>query len=497
MDTKEKQRIAAIKGRNEGQWLMTASLVIIAGVAMAFALAYTRQVMVPFVLALFIVTIVSPILDFQVLRLKFPRFIAVAITLIVVLIIISSVGFLITDVVATIVSTAPQYSEVVVVLMEQGYNKFLEISAKFENKSAEEPNKEDTVSDSNSDSSNQLKQNVIPESVTVKEKNESREIISKDGVLLLPALDHGKLQKIKPEPAKTYLMPSVRSNKKTGDSNLLELLPSTDGSVVAIPTEQALEELITTPEADPNTPVQKLLFTINIPNLIKQFRQYILSFVSNAVGATLGLISSTVFVIIFVIFLLSGRDPSVIRKGIYAEIDQKIRRYIVTKIAISAATGILVWASLHTFGLHLATMFGILAFMLNFIPSIGSVISTILPIPVAMAQVQALSQNASHQVGNIMITHNPWLFMILIIAVPGMIQFVLGSLIDPKLMGEGLNLHPVTILLTLSFWGLLWGIVGMFLAAPITAAIRVILMQFDTLKPLGELLAGRLPDGSK
>jgi AI-2 transport protein TqsA len=64
--------------------------------------------------------------------------------------------------------------------------------------------------------------------------------------------------------------------------------------------------------------------------------------------------------------------------------------------------------------------------------------------------------------------------------------------VEPKLQGEGLNLHPVTIILSLSVWGLLWGIVGMFLAAPITAALRVFLMQFDTLKPIGRLLAGDL-----
>jgi AI-2 transport protein TqsA len=51
----------------------------------------------------------------------------------------------------------------------------------------------------------------------------------------------------------------------------------------------------------------------------------------------------------------------------------------------------------------------------------------------------------------------------------------------------------VTILLTLSFWGLLWGIAGMFLAAPMTAVLRIILMQFDTLRPIGKLLAGELP----
>ncbi len=81
-----------------------------------------------------------------------------------------------------------------------------------------------------------------------------------------------------------------------------------------------------------------------------------------------------------------------------------------------------------------------------------------------------------------------------IFSVPCLIQMVFGNFLEPKILGEGLNLHPVTILLALSFWGLLWGVAGMFLAAPITAVIRIILMQFDTLKPVGNALAGKLPE---
>jgi AI-2 transport protein TqsA len=123
-------------------------------------------------------------------------------------------------------------------------------------------------------------------------------------------------------------------------------------------------------------------------------------------------------------------------------------------------------------GLELAGVFGVMSFLLNFIPSIGAIIATLLPIPIAMAQFQS-----------------PWP-VILVIVVPGVLHNVLGNIVEPKLMGEGLDLHPVTILLALSFWGLLWGIVGMFLAAPITAAIRIVLLQFDTLRPIGNLLAG-------
>ena len=113
--------------------------------------------------------------------------------------------------------------------------------------------------------------------------------------------------------------------------------------------------------------------------------------------------------------------------------------------------------------------FGILAFLLNFIPSIGSIIATLLPIPIAAAQFQS-----------------PWP-IVYVVAVPGIIQNVIGNIIDPKIMGDELNLHPITVLLALSFWGLLWGITGMFLATPITAVLRIVLMQF---KPIGKLLAG-------
>jgi AI-2 transport protein TqsA len=74
-----------------------------------------------------------------------------------------------------------------------------------------------------------------------------------------------------------------------------------------------------------------------------------------------------------------------------------------------------------------------------------------------------------------------------------MIQMVIGNVIEPKWMGEGLNLHPITVLLALSFWGLLWGMTGVFLGVPLTAIIRIILVQFDTLRPIGNLLAGELP----
>ena len=134
--------------------------------------------------------------------------------------------------------------------------------------------------------------------------------------------------------------------------------------------------------------------------------------------------------------------------------------------------------TLAAFKLELAAVFGMLAFLLNFIPSIGSIVATLLPIPIAIAQFQ-----------------NPWLIG-LVVAIPGIIQIGIGNVIEPKMMGSGLNLRPVVILLALSFWGLIWGPVGMFLSVPMTAMIRIVLMQIETLRPLGMLMAGQLPESN-
>jgi AI-2 transport protein TqsA len=74
---------------------------------------------------------------------------------------------------------------------------------------------------------------------------------------------------------------------------------------------------------------------------------------------------------------------------------------------------------------------------------------------------------------------------------------VIGNGIDPKLMGRGLDLSPVTVLVALVFWGLVWGVVGMLLAAPMTGILRIVLAQFATTRPVSEILAGRLPEAGQ
>jgi len=454
MANKRKNGIVSSKGRNEGVWLATTSLVILAGVALAFALAYTRAIMIPFVLALFIVTIVSPVLDFQVLYLRFPRFIAVLTTLVIVVAVIALISFLVAGAVHTVAMEAVQVKADVVNVAVMSYGEFEKLRAWFDDKFKTEASGSENI-DPNIDPN--INQDVT--AVTEPPKDPKRPVV------LRPTLTpEGLFYEEIPEP---NVAASTEIDQGTGQS---------------------------LPEDEPSSGPRE-----DILRLINQLGERVLSLLLGMGSVVLGLMRSALFVAIFMIFFLAGRNPRVIRTGVYADIDHKIRKYISTKVAVSAVTGILVWVSLSLIGLRFANVFGIIAFLLNFIPSIGSIISSFLPLPIAIAQVQGLGQTGA-VVGSPMIApvvpiiQNPILFVILVLAVPGVIQMIFGNFLEPKILGEGLNLHPVTILLALSFWGLLWGVAGMFLAAPITAVIRIILMQFDTLKPVGNLLAGRLPE---
>ena len=85
----------------------------------------------------------------------------------------------------------------------------------------------------------------------------------------------------------------------------------------------------------------------------------------------------------------------------------------------------------------------------------------------------------------------------LAIILPGTVQMVVGNVIEPKLLGDSLELHPITVLLSLIFWGIIWGIPGMLLAAPITAVLKILLENIEITKPVATLLEGKLPKSPK
>ncbi len=189
------------------------------------------------------------------------------------------------------------------------------------------------------------------------------------------------------------------------------------------------------------------------------------------------LVANGLLVTLFSVYLISGRQPGEARTGVIGEIDAQIRRFLITKFFTSFVTGFLVWAILALLGLDLALVFGVLAFLLNFIPSVGSVIATLLPLPIALMQFDS------------------WLAISATLVLPTIVQFTIGNVVEPKIMGDSLDMHPITVLTTLIFWGLLWGPVGMLLATPMMVVVKIVMARFETTRPLAELLAGRVAFG--
>lgn len=330
---------------NEQGWIITVSLLVLATVALAWALYVTSAIVLPFILAVFIVALVSPLLDVLVLRVGMPRGLAVMLTLIAALLVCGVFGLVMVDFVQTIVATAGKYTDSFVQMTE--------------------------------------------------------DILSK---------------------------------------------------------------------------VEEYGIDVQQEELFEGIRQQVILLISHSAGLALDILALLTFTSIFVIFLLLGRDPAAQdHSDIYSTIEQQMRRYVSVKTFVSSITGILVWSILTIFDLELAWIFGFMAFVLNYIPSVGSIIATFLPLPIALAQMESP------------------LMVALVIFLPGSVQMIIGNFIDPKLMGRGLNLHPVTVMLSLSLWGLLWGPLGVFLATPVTAVLRTIISQAKTLQPVSDALAGVLP----
>jgi predicted PurR-regulated permease PerM len=222
----------------------------------------------------------------------------------------------------------------------------------------------------------------------------------------------------------------------------------------------------------------------NLQEVLKQidFRAYLQDFG----GTVRGLVSSTGIIIVYLIFLLLEQRtfPSKIRAlvrdperqadafELIGKMRHDIRSYIGIKVLTSAATGLLSYAVLNLVGVDFASFWAVLIFLLNFIPTIGSIIATAFPSLLTLVQFDTIGP------------------FIITASVLTTVQFCIGSLIEPKLMGNRLNLSPIVILLSLGLWGAVWGIPGMFLCVPITVIIMIICSYFPQSRPIAILLSG-------
>jgi predicted PurR-regulated permease PerM len=208
-------------------------------------------------------------------------------------------------------------------------------------------------------------------------------------------------------------------------------------------------------------------------------------YLRSAAGQAGSLLSQVVLIILFVGFLFAERvwfstkldnllsdRPQAQRVGaIIGSIIRRVNRYLLVKTLISAVTGGLIFALLSVFNLQFAAAMALLTFVLNFIPSVGSIIATLIVTLVAYIQVAEPST------------------AILIFVIAGMIQFLLGNVIDPMLMGRTLRLSSFGIIISLAFWGAVWGVPGMFLAVPFMVAVMIVCSHIPAARAVAVLLS--------
>lgn len=140
----------------------------------------------------------------------------------------------------------------------------------------------------------------------------------------------------------------------------------------------------------------------------------------------------------------------------YENIKKSIFSYMWIKVLVSLFAGFFTFTICTIFGIKFAVFWGFLSFLLNFIPNIGTIIGTILPILISIVQLESFGDIA--------------LFAILLVSM----HFIIGNILEPIIMGNRLRINTLTVLFGLVFWGYIWGIPGMLLSVPLLVIMKII-----------------------
>lgn len=197
------------------------------------------------------------------------------------------------------------------------------------------------------------------------------------------------------------------------------------------------------------------------------------------------LTSSAVLISLYVVFLFveqhyftqkmdaffPQKEHRKLVKNIISHITKDTQTYLGIKTLLSLATATSSWLIMKWVDLDFAEFWALLIFFLNYIPNIGAIIATAFPAALALIQFKSW-----------------WPFVEVTSGIVA-IQFAVGNFLEPRLLGKSLNLSPLVILIALSLWGAIWGILGMFLAVPITVMMMIIFAHFDSTRPIAVLLS--------
>ena len=152
-----------------------------------------------------------------------------------------------------------------------------------------------------------------------------------------------------------------------------------------------------------------------------------------------------------------------------------VQRYLSIKTAISLLTGVICYFLLVFTQVPYAIIFAILTFLLNYIPTFGSIVAGLLAAITALAVHDSVAPAVIVAVGY------------------AVVNTVLGSIVEPRILGRELNISPLVIIISVVVWVGLWGVVGGFLAVPLTAALQIVLASNERSRSIAILLSGAPP----
>lgn len=208
------------------------------------------------------------------------------------------------------------------------------------------------------------------------------------------------------------------------------------------------------------------------------------SVVLSALGPFLSFMSQLMLVFVFMTFILAGRgrmekkiaqafppdQASALTRAV-GRINSEIQKYLAVKTLINLGIGTLVAAVLTLFGIPFAILFGVLALLLNYVPTLGAIVAVALPVLLAAFLAGAFSAAVWAILGLLALVH-----------------VILNGVLEPRLMGRELNLPPLLVLFSLFFWAWLWGVPGMILAVPFLAVLKIVFANVPSLSFLEAMM---------
>ncbi len=210
-----------------------------------------------------------------------------------------------------------------------------------------------------------------------------------------------------------------------------------------------------------------------------------MNMIMNLIGSLLttmtGMLSDSFLILLIVVFILL--EASTVPKKVVTiwgkesltmeemrKFAQGMQQYIAIKTAISLVTGLIVGVTLFALGVDFALLWGVLAFLLNYIPTIGSILASIPPILLALIQLG-------------------WVNALIVLALYLAINNIIGSFIEPRIMGNSLGISPLVVLVSVIFWGWVLGPIGMLLSVPLTMSIKIYLESRESTRWLAIILS--------